>query len=131
MLYTSSIASRQYLDLSRPFCMNCFLHVLHLSIILSFIASCFITFMHLFTFMHLDHLYAGAEPEGGEGGHLPPLTPKISLHMYSTLVTPWHREKMKKKKKDSNLKVTQEKERKKKLLSKTNPHTFSPISLFL
>ena len=29
----------------------------------------------------VDGLHAGAEPEGGEGGHLPPLTPKISLHI--------------------------------------------------
>ena len=40
----------------------CFLHVLHLSIILSFVTSCFITFMHLYGFLVppliiLDYLY--------------------------------------------------------------------------
>ena len=32
------------------FCMHCFSHVLHLSFILSSIASCFITFMHFYGF---------------------------------------------------------------------------------
>ena len=38
------------LDLSRSSFMHCFSHVLHLSFILSFIASLFITFMHLYGF---------------------------------------------------------------------------------
>ena len=29
----------------------------------------------------VDGLHEEAELEGGEGGHLPPLTPKISLHI--------------------------------------------------
>ena len=46
-----SIAARQFLDLLRPSCMHCYSHVLHLSIILSSIASCFITFKHLYGFL--------------------------------------------------------------------------------
>ena len=44
-----SIAAQQLLD---PWssCMHCFSHVLHLSFILSSIASCFIRFMHLYGF---------------------------------------------------------------------------------
>ena len=43
--------ARQLLNLSRSSYMYCFLHVLHLSIILSCIASCFITFIHLYVFL--------------------------------------------------------------------------------
>ena len=51
------LPARQLLDLSRPSYMHCASHVLHLSIILSSIASCFITFMHLYGFLvSLDHL---------------------------------------------------------------------------
>ena len=46
-----SIASQQLLNLSRPSCMHFFSHVLHFSILLSSIASCFITFMHLYGFL--------------------------------------------------------------------------------
>ena len=45
-----STIARQLLDLLRSSCMHCFSHVLHLSVILSSIASCLITFMHLFGF---------------------------------------------------------------------------------
>ena len=45
-----SIAARQLLDLLRSSCMHRFSHVFHLSFILSSIASCFITFMHLYGF---------------------------------------------------------------------------------
>ena len=45
------IATRQLLDLSRPSCMQFFSYVLHLSFILSSIASCFITFMHFYGFL--------------------------------------------------------------------------------
>ena len=38
------------LDLSRSFCLHCFSHVLHISFILSSIASFFITSMHLYWF---------------------------------------------------------------------------------
>ena len=38
------------LDLSRSFCLHCFSHVLHISFILSSIASFFITCMHLYWF---------------------------------------------------------------------------------
>ena len=41
----------QYLSIHRDFfCMHCFSHVLHISFILSSIASCFITFMHFYGF---------------------------------------------------------------------------------
>ena len=46
-----SIAALQLLDLLRPSYMHYFSHVLHLSIILSSIASYFITFMHLYRFL--------------------------------------------------------------------------------
>ena len=46
-----SMAALQLLDLLRPSYMHYFLHVLHLSIILSSIASYFITFMHLYRFL--------------------------------------------------------------------------------
>ena len=38
------------LDRSRTSCMHCFSHVLHLSFLLSSIASCFFTFMHFYGF---------------------------------------------------------------------------------
>ena len=41
------------LNLLRSSCMHCFSHVLHLSFILSSIASCFITFMYLYGFFVL------------------------------------------------------------------------------
>ena len=46
----SSTPSSTPLDLLRSFCMHCFSHVLHISFVLSSIASCFITFMHLYGF---------------------------------------------------------------------------------
>ena len=50
------------LDLSRSSYMYCFSYVLHLSVILSSITSCFITFMHFYGFLFapliiFDHLY--------------------------------------------------------------------------
>ena len=45
------ITTRQLPSLSRPSCMHWFSHILHLSIILSSIASCFNTFMHLYGFL--------------------------------------------------------------------------------
>ena len=48
-----SIAAQQieFLDLSRSSCMHCFSHVLHLFVILTSIASCFITFMYFYGFL--------------------------------------------------------------------------------
>ena len=45
------IHPRHLLDLSRSSYMHCFSHVLHLSFILSSIASCFISFTHLYGFL--------------------------------------------------------------------------------
>ena len=45
------IAAWHLLDLSRSSCMHYFSHVLHISFILSSIASLFITFMHLYRFL--------------------------------------------------------------------------------
>ena len=60
MLFASSIAARQLLNLSRPSCMHCFSHVLHLSIILSSIAPCNVhafIWISLYPLIILDHLY--------------------------------------------------------------------------
>ena len=98
MLSTSSIASWSVVTPLHELFFTCFASFYYL-----FIHSILFHYIHAFIWIPcapliiLDNLYAGAEPEGGK---VPPLTPKISLHMYSTLVTPWHREKRKKKKKD-------------------------------
>ena len=101
MLSTSSIASWSVETLLHELFFTCFASFYYL-----FIHSILFHYIHAFIWIPcalliiLDNLYARVEPKGDKGGHLPPLTPKISLHMYSTLVTPWHREKRKKKKKD-------------------------------
>ena len=101
MLSTSSIASWSVETLLHELFFTCFASFYYL-----FIHSILFHYIHAFIWIPcalliiLDNLYARAKPKGDKGGHLPPLTPKISLHMYSTLVTPWDREKRKKKKKD-------------------------------
>lgn len=71
----------------------------------------------------------GRSQRGARGGTCPLWLLKYPC-ICSPLVTPWHWEKKKKIKKDTHLKVTQEKERKEKLFSKNKPCNLFTISLF-